>query len=221
MNDLDCQKEYWDSVASEKTFTHPIQFDKFRELVPIKSKILDYGCGYGRTCAYLEKNGYTDVVGVDISPGMISRGNKMYNGLNLQYISNSRLPFADNKFSACTLLAVLTCVPTNEGQKAIVSEIHRVLRPGGILYLSDYPLQKNQKNQERYLKFEHEFKNFGVFRLSDGGVVRHHKMPWIYEVLSGFDISYEETTEVLTMNGSKAKIFQIIAYKIPTGQPDS
>jgi hypothetical protein len=53
MHKLDCRKTYWDSVAAKKTFTHTIQVDKFREQVALREKILDYGCGYGRTCAKL------------------------------------------------------------------------------------------------------------------------------------------------------------------------
>ncbi len=213
MDTLDCQRSYWDSVADKKTFSHPIQMDRFHDLVGPEDKILDYGCGYGRTCAFLKDHGYTDVTGVDISYEMIQRGKRMHDGLHLLHLENSSLPFADNHFSACTLLAVLTCVPTDAGQKQILAELHRVLQPGGIVYLSDYPFQPDQRNQDRYAAFAHEFDTPGVFRLSDGGVVRHHKISWIYELLADFEIIHEETIAILTMNGNDATIFQLIAKK--------
>ncbi|OHD71073.1 MAG: hypothetical protein A2W19_08440 [Spirochaetes bacterium RBG_16_49_21] len=213
MNELDNQKAYWDGVTVEKKFTHPIRLDLFRELVPLGSNILDYGCGYGRTCAELVKSGYKDIVGVDISSEMIKHGLLLYPSLNLQYIEGSILPFSDNTFAACTLLAVLTCIPTDAGQKELINELHRVLHPNGILYLSDYPLQKDARNNERYNQFKDAYKKFGVFRLSDGGVVRHHDMPWIYALLSRFDIIKEDNIEVTTMNGNAAEAFQIIAKK--------
>jgi SAM-dependent methyltransferase len=213
MNELDYQKTYWNSVASNKTFTHPIQLDRLRELVPHEDKILDYGCGYGRMCAQLREAGYQDVVGVDISSEMIKRGLSLHPGLNLQQVDGGLLPFPDNTFAACTLLAVLTCIPTDTGQKNLIQELHRVLHPKGILYLSDYPLQRNTRNNERYRKFENEYGKLGVFRLSDGGVVRHHAMPWVYGLLSRFEILKEDNINALTMNGNRVKMFQIIAKK--------
>jgi len=213
MDELDVQESYWDSVAGEREFTHPIRVEVFRELVPVGSKVLDYGCGYGRMCAALRKAGYDDVVGVDISSEMIKRGLTLHPGLNLRHIDGGRLPFADNTFSACTLLAVLTCMPTDAGQKELMRELHRVLQSDGILYLSDYPLQHDARNRERYNRFKDEFGKFGIFWLSDGGVVRHHEMAWIHTLLSEFEIMKEEIIAAFTMSGNAAEVFQIVARK--------
>ena len=213
MNKIDLQETYWDSIAAEKAFTHPIAMDKIREAVEVEGKILDYGCGYGRTCVELKKDGFGDVVGVDISSQMIACGQSLYPGLELLHFDGVTLPFPDESFVACTLLAVLTCIPTNIGQKRAIAEINRVLIPDGILFVSDYPFQQDAGNQDRYHQFENEFGVFGVFRLSDGGVVRHHDMPWIYELLSQFDIINEDNIKVSTMNGNAARIFQILARK--------
>ncbi len=212
-NNFDYQKDYWDSVADKKTFTHPIQINQFREQVAYNEKILDYGCGYGRTVAYLQTCGYQNVIGVDISPEMIKRGKQLHNNINLHCIEDEILPFPNNTFSACTLMAVLTCVPTNIGQTKLISEIHRVLAPNGFLYLSDYPLQEDARNKNRYQQFRSEFNTFGVFRLPDGGIVRHHKMSWIYKLLSNFKIISDDNIAISTMNGNDAIIFQIIAQK--------
>ena len=213
MEDIDRQKLYWDSVAKKRTFTHPIRMETLKELIPIDGSILDYGCGYGRSCLELVEAGFTDVTGVDISTEMIKNGLVRNPGLNLKQIGGGRLPFSDNEFSACIVFAVLTCMPTNIGQTDLISEIRRILKTDGILYLSDYPLQKDKRNNERYNQFKDEFGNFGIFRLSDGGVVRHHQMTWIYSLLSEFDIMREETFVAPTMNGNSAEIFQIIARK--------
>lgn len=213
MKTIDCQQEYWDRVAHEKNFTHSIDIDKLSDLVPKQSRILDYGCGYGRTCAELADYGYTDIIGVDISSEMINRGKSLNKRLNIQYFNGDKLPFENNTFKACSLLAVLTCIPTNQGQTHVIDEIKRVLNKEGILYLSDFPLQKDNRNIQRYSEFQSEFDEFGVFRLPDGGIVRHHEPAWIHELLSGFTIISDNTMEVSTMNGNKAEIFQIIAKK--------
>lgn len=213
MNSLDRQKTYWDSVAAKKAFTHPIPWQAFGKYVPPDSQILDYGCGYGRSCAELMKKGYSNVIGTDFSSEMIRRGRSMYPELNLQHIDNSTLPFPDHSFFACTLLAVLTCIPTDAGQQEMIKDLYRILKPGGIFLLSDYIIQEDDRNLKRYRKFAEIYKNYGVFELPEGAVVRHHEKKWIHELLASFEILQETDIEVLTMNGNTAKIFQILAKK--------
>lgn len=213
MNRLDRQEAYWDGKAKDKCFNHPLRMAKFRELVPLDGGILDYGCGYGRTCAALQAHGYTDVTGVDISERMIARGKTLHPHLRLRHLAAPPLPFADESFAACTLLAVLNCIPTDEGQRELFDELHRVLRPGGILYLSDYPLQQDARNTARYEQFQAKFGTYGIFETPDTGVFRHHAMPWVHELLARFAILEEENLDVLTMNNNKAVIFQIMARK--------
>ena len=71
------QIEYWDRVAYEKKFNHPIRFDKFKQCVKYNANILDFGCGYGRTLNELRTNGYTNLIGIDSSMEMISRGKSL------------------------------------------------------------------------------------------------------------------------------------------------
>lgn len=207
------QRSYWNSVAYLKTFTHPVSFDTFSSYVSHTSRILDCGCGYGRTCAELVHNGYSHVVGVDTSSEMIKRGLTEYPHLNLITLTEKTLPFDDNSFDACVLLAVLTCIPNNEAQTNLMDEITRVLKPQGLLYLSDYPLQKDNRNINRYDRFKNEFSLYGVFRLPDGGIVRHHDMAWIDTLLRPFKWLSCETITVSTMNGNTSTAFQIYARK--------
>ena len=74
------QKEYWDSVADEKTFTTPFQKNLFVEYVSKNERVLDVGCGYGRTLEELHQLGYEALTGLDFSEGMIRRGKNLYSG---------------------------------------------------------------------------------------------------------------------------------------------
>ena len=213
MNYLDRQTEYWDRVAESKEFSHPLDSARFLSLVPRDRPILDYGCGYGRTCEELVGLGYLDVLGIDISAGMIQRGHRLFPRLKLEVLHHEQLPYEDNSFQAILLFAVLTCIPTDSGQIEIISQLHRVLRPGGILYLSDYPLQPDERNIIRYQEFEEEYGTFGVFELAEGTTVRHHDMAWITSLLSPFERLHMEEQEVLTMNRNQARIFQCFCRK--------
>ena len=126
---------------------------------------------------------------------MVKGGRRSDPSLDLLVFDGHTLPFADQTFSGCLFMAVLNCIPEEGRQRQVFSEILRVLKPGGILFISDYPIQEDSRNQLRYLQGREEFKEHsGVFRVSGGGVFRHHEMPYIYRLLSGFDLLEESWT---------------------------
>lgn len=178
-----------------------------------ESRILDYGCGYGRTVNELLNHGYTNVVGMDSSSLMIQRGRQLYPQLDLQVLPASGLPHPDESFDAVLLFAVLTCIPTNKGQQELLKNLTRLLRPGGLLYISDYYLQDDARNLQRYERFATEFDVYGVFRLQEGTILRHHSVEWIEELTSEFSVLHLSEMTVSTMNGSLAKGFQYMGKK--------
>ena len=92
-------------------------------------------------------------------------------------------------------------------------EILKILRPGGLLYISDYLLQDDTRNLSRYQKYEKEFGTYGVFQLQEGAIVRHHTVEWINTITRKFDTVKMEVFEVETMNGHRAKAFQYLGTK--------
>ena len=213
MEKINQQVEYWDRVASEKEYTHPINTSLIRSYLPLNSQILDYGCGYGRTCFELGKHGYRNVVGVDISSEMISRGREKYPELRLEVLPKAGLVDQENKFDAVFVLAVLTCIPTNDGQQDVLENIWQILKPDGLIYISDYLLQEDERNLRRYQKYEKKYDTYGVFELQEGVIVRHHPVEWIKTLTSKFETIVMEDIEVLTMNGHRAKAFQYLGRK--------
>jgi len=218
MNDLDIQTAYWDRVAASKTFTHPLPLSIFHDFLPPSARILDYGCGYGRTCSELSDAGYHNVVGIDISGEMVRRGRRLFKSLDLRTFDGTSTGFDDNSFDACLLMAVLTCIPSDRGQERAIAEIRRLLKPGGILFVSDYPFQTDARNLKRYREFEKEFGGFGVFRTEDA-VVRHHDMKHMQRLLLHFDVLWQQNIRVSTMNGNESDAFQIMVRKNGSSRP--
>ncbi|NQS89514.1 class I SAM-dependent methyltransferase, partial [Patescibacteria group bacterium] len=69
--------DYFNSIFKDSNVLTPEQFEKtadsyeakFGEFIPQdkNSRILDIGCGCGHFLYYLQKNGYTNFYGIDVS----------------------------------------------------------------------------------------------------------------------------------------------------------
>ena len=72
------EKDYWNSVSEKKHFTTPFQAEEFCKYIDKNSKILDVGCGYGRTLDELYQMGYCNLIGIDFAESMINRGRRQF-----------------------------------------------------------------------------------------------------------------------------------------------
>ena len=210
---IDNQVEYWNEVADKKEFTHPLDLQLIKKYFEKDNLILDYGCGYGRIVCQLMDQGFNNIIGFDTSSELIKRGTSTKN-LPIHHIESFKeLPIKNEKLDSVILFAILTCIPSNKGQKKLVKHLYSKLKHGGILYLSDYYLQKDSEEIERYEYLNGDSENYGVFTLNEGVTFRHHPKKWIIELLENFELVEEKNIEVVTMNGHKAEGFQIIVKK--------
>jgi SAM-dependent methyltransferase len=214
MQDLDCQLDYWNRIGPGKSFGHPVNFDRLSQWLSPGSRILDVGCGYGRALGLLFERGYHNLIGCDLAPAMIAMARERFPAITFAEISSPpHLPLADLSVDAALLFTVLTCVPTNDGQRAIVEEVGRALRPGGLFYISDLWLQTDERNRERYVRDEPKYGMYGVFDLPEGVTVRHHDPSWIETLTRDFDTLALDQIDIQTMNSNPAKGFQWFGLK--------
>ncbi|WP_455931281.1 class I SAM-dependent methyltransferase [Priestia aryabhattai] len=198
------QDKYWNEVATKKEFTTPFQPELFLTDVNCNATILDYGCGYGRTLFELRSHGYNHLHGVDFSVEMIKRAKSYDLEIDFQVIKSGKLPFPNDSFDAVLLFAVLTCVYKDEEQNAILNEIKRVLKPGGIIYINDFLLNSDERNKLRYEKGVTKYHTYGVFELPDGAILRHHDEERIKEWTNQLEELEYRKVEYATMNGNRS-----------------
>jgi len=222
MLDLDNQLDYWNRIGPEKTFEHPVNVERLNQYLSPGSRIVDFGCGYGRALGVLFEQGYRDLIGFDPAAAMVVMARDRYPQIEFEELTAApNLPLADAPVDATLLFSILTCVPTDEGQRTIVGEIERVLRPGGLLYISDLWLQTDERNLARYDRDEAKYGRYGVFDLPEGVTVRHHHPKWIEELTANFQTVALEDVDVRTMNGNPAKAFQWFGRKQTSSVPAS
>ena len=207
------QIDYWDSVAEEKNFTTPFQKKIFEKYVKKDCVVVDIGCGYGRTLNELYEIGYKNLIGIDYSEKMIERGKKLYPYINFIKNDASTMNMNDNSVDSVILLGVLTCTVSNENQKSLISEINRILKPGGIVYINDFLVNDDERNVERYNSFIEKYGVYGAFELPGGGAFRHQTKEWVDELLGIYEKKEFEELIYTTMNGHKSKGFYYIGAK--------
>jgi SAM-dependent methyltransferase len=97
------------------------------------ARVLDVGCGTGRWVRRLEERGLS-VVRIDQSSEMLSLARKR-GTLSLMASGEAQnLPFRDESFECVSAVTVIQHIPPQEQVRAL-SEMVRVLRPGGYLFL--------------------------------------------------------------------------------------
>lgn len=103
-------------------------------------RILDAGCGAGRNLVYFLREGF-NVCGVDTSPDAIDRVRSLARALapslpedNFRREPVEKMSFAEGSFDAVLSSAVLHFARDEAHWLAMIREMWRVLKPGGIFF---------------------------------------------------------------------------------------
>ncbi|MDR0508849.1 MAG: class I SAM-dependent methyltransferase [Candidatus Methanoplasma sp.] len=103
-------------------------------------KILDIGCGTGKTTAALIKMGM-DVTGLDFSPSAISYCISVFGDkAKFTLAECDRMPFPDRSFDAVAAVHVLEHLDGTQLRGA-VGEISRILVPGGLVFTRTFAVE--------------------------------------------------------------------------------
>lgn len=96
--------------------------------------VCDLGCGPGHVAAYLRARGAA-VCGVDLSPRLVEAAHRLNPGIAFSVGDMRALPVADEAFAAVVAFYSMIHFERPEMGDAL-SEVRRVLRPGGIVVAS-------------------------------------------------------------------------------------
>ncbi|WP_020524073.1 class I SAM-dependent methyltransferase [Catelliglobosispora koreensis] len=137
------QQRVWDRAApsydKQIAFLEKIQFGGGREWVCSRAigDVLEVAIGTGRNLPFYPKD--VRITGIELSPAMLDiarrRAAELGISADLRQGDAERLDFGDDTFDTVVCVLSLCTIPDNA--KAI-SEMHRVLKPGGKLLMLDH-----------------------------------------------------------------------------------
>jgi SAM-dependent methyltransferase len=116
-------------VLQEALYTHRVR--KIEAALGKKGRVLDVGCGRGWLLKEFRRQGW-EVQGTELSDSAATYARQVLN-LPVETGSLDTIGFPANHFDAVTLWHVLEHV---SDPRAILAEVNRVLKPGGVLLVS-------------------------------------------------------------------------------------
>ena len=113
------------------TVSQPMSVQILQEYVKNKElKIIDVGCGTGLVGRELERAGFVNFDGIDISKEMIDIAKRRgYSNLFIGSLNN-KLPFTDGEYDAALCVGVFTHGHIGSDR---LDELVRIVKPGGII----------------------------------------------------------------------------------------
>ena len=144
-------------IADEFSSTRDKPWSELKPLfdyyIKNNESVLDLGCGNGRYLEYMASG--VKYTGIDFSEKLIELARKKYPEGNFSIGDVLKLNFPDNSFNKVFSIAVLHHIPSYELRLQVFEEIKRVLKPGGVVFLTVW---KFHEPKEVFNLFKNIFK---------------------------------------------------------------
>jgi SAM-dependent methyltransferase len=108
--------------------------DRFAERVAGRGRVCDLGCGPGHVARYLYERG-VDVLGIDLSPGMLEQARQINPGIEFRQGNMRALDLSDEALAGIVAFYSIIHIPRDD-VVAVLEELRRVMQPGGLLLLA-------------------------------------------------------------------------------------
>lgn len=186
----------WNQIFAEKgrIFTDPhSDIERILAMLDAGARILDLGCGTGRHVVYLSRIGF-DVYGFDAAPNALTMAQEWLQEEKLvaslkEHLMEKPFPYVDDFFDAVISIQVIHHNLMINIKKTI-SEIERVLKPGGLLFVTFPILHPGPVKNKRYWKLvKIEEGTYIPQKGIESGIPHHYfTLEEIPEVFSSFKI---------------------------------
>ncbi len=125
--------ENWEQEHKKTSWKGPFSIEPILKYLRKDQPVLDIGCGKGRYLIPLVRKGYK-ITGCDIALSPLKEIKQRHTDFDAIACEISNLPFKTGAFEAVLCFGVLQHLWEAE-RKLAVREIHRVIKPEGLLFL--------------------------------------------------------------------------------------
>jgi SAM-dependent methyltransferase len=131
----------WDNMWTSRTIDQELQAcdietpprDFFLSYIPKDGKVIDAGCGFGKWVIYLHRLGY-NILGIDNNDLAVSKLREFDPALQVEKGDILATGYPDHAFDAYISMGVVEHF--EEGPQLALKEAYRILRPGGLIFVS-------------------------------------------------------------------------------------
>jgi SAM-dependent methyltransferase len=197
----DTAHQYWNTEWADldkdsKWLTPEEDVIAWAATLKAQSKILDLGAGVGRHALWLAKEGFA-VTALDAAPDGLKAIEEANMGVATQLGSMSALPFEDDSFDHVLSWNVIYH-GDEEVLKQTVSEIARILKPGGT-YIGTMLSKRRLPSEQAKAEGKEISRNTWVFDDGGKGDKRHPhyfcNAPELLDLFDGFEVMRLEDRE--------------------------
>ena len=132
----------WSVAAyAAETGLRPLEAELVTEFFPSPpARVLDIGCGAGRTTIGLSELGY-DVLGIDLSSALLDVARRRFPAIAFAEMDATRLELPATSFDAAIFsFNGIDCIYPAAARRTCLAEVWRILQPGGVFILSSHNL---------------------------------------------------------------------------------
>ncbi|UTW59051.1 class I SAM-dependent methyltransferase [Kordiimonas sp. SCSIO 12603] len=182
----------------------------------INRSIIDFGCGFGKTCFEVATAGAKSVLGVDINQNGInfakSHQQQYKENLPIEFLCKdaTNTELANDQFDLGIMQAFLTTLPSHNIRIQALTEARRLIKSDGGLYLAVFMQTWHSKTyRERYEKGLIETGEEGSFWATDTNTNK--------KVYQAHHFSEKELIYLLNTTGFEVKSFTYEKFQTRTG----
>jgi len=146
-----------DKFSDTRSRPWPAMEKLTRKYVKDGDEILDVGCGNGRlTQMTNDQFPMTSYMGVDFSEKLIDIAKEKFENNKIKFAVGNvlNLDLGERKFDSVFMFAVLNHIPGEELQLRALQNIRKVLKPGGVLTMTNWNLWRLNFKQKTFWNFK-------------------------------------------------------------------
>lgn len=113
-----------------------LRLARFTSLVNKDMKIMDFGCGSGPFLSYFWSRGYRNLSAIEPDPAL-TKNIPSHIKADVRHCMAEKIDFPDASFDVVFVYCVLHHLKGNDAYRAACAEIHRILKPGGLVFINE------------------------------------------------------------------------------------